>query len=213
MLIVRKYKNCNFVVIFTLFALMKLISLIGLLCISTIAFSQNEGSRIVRAIVLDGDTIANITLDEVEVLLLKYPKSKRGKKRLSRYVRNVKKVLPYAKLAGQKLNEYERILKNAQNDKQRRKIMKQAEKEINEEYGGQLKDLTFSQGLILIKLIDRETGNTSYALVQELRGKFTAFFYQTFARLWGYNLKSTYDPEGDDRQLEVIVRLIELGKL
>ncbi|NOY49736.1 MAG: DUF4294 domain-containing protein [Chlorobi bacterium] len=192
---------------------MKLLCLIGLLCISSIAFSQNEGSRIVRAIVLDGDTIANITLDEVEVLLLRYPKSKRGKKRLSRYVRNVKKVLPYAKLAGQKLNEYEQILKNAENDKQRRKIMKQAEKEISDEYGGQLKDLTFSQGLILIKLIDRETGNTSYALVQELRGKFTAFFYQAFARLWGYNLKSTYDPEGEDRQLEVIVRLIELGKL
>ena len=146
-------------------------------------------------------------------MLLKYPKSKRGKRRLTRYVKNVKKVLPYAKLAGAKLREYEIILKNAESDKQRRKIMKQAEKEINEEYGDKLKDLTFSQGFILIKLIDRETGNSSYELVQELRGKFTAFFYQTFARLWGYNLKVKYDPNGEDRQLEVIVRLIELGKL
>jgi hypothetical protein len=192
---------------------MKWLFIISLFYISTSVYSQEGKGRIVKAIVLDGDTIADITLDEVEVLLLKYPKSKRGKRRLSRYVKNVKKVLPYAKLAGQKLKEYEQILKDAENDKQRRKIMKQAEKEINEEYGGQLKDLTFSQGYLLIKLIDRETGNTSYALVQELRGKFTAFFYQTFARLWGYNLKTSYDPEGEDRQLEVIVRLIELGKL
>lgn len=192
---------------------MKWYLIIILLLISYIGFSQETERKVVNAIVINGDTIPDVTLDEVEVLLLKYPKSKRGKRRLTRYVKNVKKVLPYAKLAGAKLREYEVILKNADNDKQRRKIMKQAEKEINEEYGDKLKDLTFSQGFILIKLIDRETGNSSYELVQELRGKFTAFFYQTFARLWGYNLKVKYDPNGEDRQLEVIVRLIELGKL
>jgi len=192
---------------------MKWYLIIILLLISYTGFSQETERKVVNAIVINGDTIPDVTLDEVEVLLLKYPKSKRGKRRLTRYVKNVKKVLPYAKLAGAKLREYEIILKNAESDKQRRKIMKQAEKEINEEYGDKLKDLTFSQGFILIKLIDRETGNSSYELVQELRGKFTAFFYQTFARLWGYNLKVKYDPKGEDRQLEVIVRLIELGKL
>ncbi|PLX01925.1 MAG: DUF4294 domain-containing protein [Marinilabiliales bacterium] len=192
---------------------MKWYLIIILLLIYYAGISQNTDHKVVNAIVIDGDTIPDVTLDEVEVLLLKYPKSKRGKRRLTRYVKNVKKVLPYAKLAGAKLREYEVILKNAESDKQRRKIMKQAEKEINEEYGDKLKDLTFSQGFILIKLIDRETGNSSYELVQELRGKFTAFFYQTFARLWGYNLKVKYDPNGEDRQLEVIVRLIELGKL
>ncbi len=192
---------------------MKWYLIIILLLISYAGISQYTDHKVVNAIVIDGNTIPDVTLDEVEVLLLKYPKSKRGKRRLTRYVKNVKKVLPYAKLAGAKLREYEVILKNAESDKQRRKIMKQAEKEINEEYGDKLKDLTFSQGFILIKLIDRETGNSSYELVQELRGKFTAFFYQTFARLWGYNLKVKYDPNGEDRQLEVIVRLIELGKL
>ncbi len=192
---------------------MKWYLIIVLLLLSYAGFSQEPDGKVVNAIVINGDTIPDVTLDEVEVLLLKYPKSKRGKRRLTRYVKNVKKVLPYAKLAGAKLREYEVILKNADNDKERRKIMKQAEKEINEEYGDKLKDLTFSQGFILIKLIDRETGNSSYELVQELRGKFTAFFYQTFARLWGYNLKVKYDPDGEDRQLEVIVQLIELGKL
>jgi hypothetical protein len=91
--------------------------------------------------------------------------------------------------------------------------MKVAEKEINEQYGDELKNMTFSQGKILIKLIDRETGDCSYALVQDLRGNFTAFFYQAFARLWGYNLKVKYDPEGTDKQIETIVRLIERGQL
>ncbi len=181
--------------------------------LALITNAQETELKVVRAIVIDGDTIPDITLDEIEVLLLKYPKSKRGKRKLSRYVKNVKHVLPYAKLAGKKLHEYEKILLDAKSDNERRKIMKQAEKELTEEFTDDIKNMTFSQGLILIKLIDRETGETSFKLVQELRGKFTAFFYQTFARLWGFNLKADYDPEGEDRQLEVIVRLIEMGKL
>jgi hypothetical protein len=176
-------------------------------------FSQEEKPKVVNAIIIDGDTIPDITLDEVEILLFKYPKTKRGKRKLNRYVKNVKRVLPYAKMAGIKLQEYETILLEAKSDKERRKIMKRAEKEITEEYSDDLMDMTFSQGLILIKLIDRETGDTSYDLVQELRGNFTAFFYQAFARLWGFNLKTRYDPEGKDRQLETIVRMIEMGRL
>ncbi len=192
---------------------MKWFVLIFALFIVSVAISQETDKKIVRAIVIDGDTIPDITLDEIEVLLLKYPKTKRGKRKLSRYVKNVKRVLPYAKLAGEKLQEYEVILLAAKSDKERRKIMKQAEKELTDEFTDDIKDMTFSQGLILIKLIDRETGETSFNLVQELRGKFTAFFYQAFARLWGFNLKVDYAPEGEDRQLETIVRLIEMGKL
>lgn len=161
--------------------------------LALITNAQEADLKVVRAIVIDGDTIPDITLDEIEVLLLKYPKSKRGKRKLNRYVKNVKHVLPYAKLAGKKLHEYEKILSAAKSDNERRKIMKQAEKELTEEFTDDIKNMTFSQGLILIKLIDRETGETSFKLVQELRGKFTAFFYQTFARLWGFNLKADYD--------------------
>ena len=67
--------------------------------------------------------------------------------------------------------------------------MKQAEKEMEEEFGDDLRDFTFSQGKILIKLVYRETGDSSYELVAELRGKFRAFFWQAFARLFGFNLK------------------------
>jgi len=168
---------------------------------------------VVRASILDGDTVPQISLKEVEVFSLKVPKSKKKRRKLTRYVKNVKKVYPYARLAGIQLRKYEHLLIQAENDKARRKLMKQAEKEINEQYGGELKKLTFSQGKILIKLIDRETGESSFELVQELRGKFTAFWYHAFAKLWGYNLKVRYDPLGEDRQLEVIVKLIERGQI
>jgi len=73
--------------------------------------------------------------------------------------------------------------------------------------------MTFSQGKILIKLVDRETGNSSYELVKELRGAFSAFFYQAFARIFGFNLKIKYDPEGEDREIETIVKMIETGQI
>jgi hypothetical protein len=68
-----------------------------------------------------------------------------------------------------------------------------------------------NQGRILIKLIDRETGNTSYDLVKQLRGSFSAFMWQSLARLFGSNLKSEYDPTGEDRLIEVAIKQIEAG--
>ena len=194
---------------------MKKFFFFSLIVFLTIASAQAQESKytVLRAMIMDGDTVPYMRLKEVEIYSLKIPKSRRAQKRLTKFVKNVKVVYPYAKLAGIKLREYEDLLINANSDKERKQIMKVAEKEINEEYGGELRELTFSQGKILIKLIDRETGDSSYALVQELRGKFTAFWYQAFARIWGYNLKEKYDPDGDDRQLEVIVRMIENGQL
>lgn len=184
-----------------------------ILSASSLLIGQESKYTVLRARVFEGDTIPHVKLDEIEVYSLVIPKSRKAQKRLTKLVKNIKIVYPYAKLAGIKLREYEYLLVNALTDKERKKIMKQAEKEINEEYGGELRELTFSQGKILIKLIDRETGDTSFDLVQELRGKFTAFWYQTFARIWGYNLKVRYDPKGEDRQIEIIVRMIERGQI
>ncbi len=159
------------------------------------------------------DSIPTVDLKEIEIISRKNSVSFWTRWRLNRLIRNVKKVYPYAKTAGALLRVYDVRLEQAKNDAQRKKIMKQAENEIKERYGASLRKLTFTQGLILIKLIDRETGNTSYGLLQQLRGKFTAFFYQAFARIWGYNLKTRYDPTGKDRKIEAIVKLIEAGKL
>lgn len=187
-----------------------IILLIGMISLS---LGQESKYTVLQAQLIDGDTVPFVKLKEVEIYSLKIPKSRKAQKRLTKLVKNVKIVYPYARLAGIKLREYESLLLNAETDRERKQIMKKAEKEINEEYGGELRELTFSQGKILIKLIDRETGDSSFELVQELRGKFTAFWYQTFARIWGYNLKVKYDPAGEDRQLELIVRMIERGQL
>ncbi len=184
-----------------------------LLCIAISIQAQHISQMTVRATVVVNDTLPLVDLHEVEVFSLLSPTTKREKRQLTKLIRDVKKVYPYARLAGIQLRKYNELLKKAKNERESRKIMKVAEKEINEQYGDELKNMTFSQGKILIKLIDRETGDCSYALVQDLRGNFTAFFYQAFARLWGYNLKVKYDPEGTDKQIETIVRLIERGQL
>lgn len=184
-----------------------------LLCMAVSLQAQHISQMTVRATVVVNDTLPLVDLHEVEVFSLLSPTTKREKRQLTKLIRDVKKVYPYARLAGIQLRKYNDLLKKAKNERESRKIMKVAEKEINEQYGDELKNMTFSQGKILIKLIDRETGDCSYALVQDLRGNFTAFFYQAFARLWGYNLKVKYDPEGTDKQIETIVRLIERGQL
>ena len=107
----------------------------------------------------------------------------------------------------------EEILAGIEDKKERKRIMKQAEKELDEEFGDDLRELTFSQGKILIKLVYRETGSSSYDLVAELRGKFRAFFWQAFARIFGFNLKNEYDPQGEDKDIEFIVQMIEAGQL
>lgn len=176
--------------------------------------AQTTDERIiVMAQIIDNDTLITMPLPEYCVSA-KLPRKLRAQfKAHSKLVYHVKKVYPYARLAGIKLNEYEEILKAAESDKERRRLMKLAEAELKAEFEDDLKKLTFKQGLILIKLVDRETGNTSYELVQELRGNFTAFFWQTFARLFGYNLKIKYDPNGEDKEIEDIVVMIEKGQI
>jgi hypothetical protein len=162
--------------------------------------------------VVDGDTIPVMNLNEVHIS--GYRIVNKGEfRRTTRLIRYVKKVYPYAKIAGIKLKEYNELLLQTEDKKEQKKILKRAEQELKDEFGDDLRKLTFSQGKILIKLIDRETGDSSYDLVKELRGGFSAFFYQTFARLFGYNLKTKYDPNGEDALIELIVMMIENGTI
>ena len=84
---------------------------------------------------------------------------------------------------------------------------------IKNDFEKDLKNFSVSQGKVFTKLIDRETGHSSYELIKELRGSLKAFFWQNFALLFGQNLKSEYDPNGEDVVIESIVRQIEEGKL
>lgn len=161
----------------------------------------------------NGDTTLIVYLPEVDIDLmqryLQLTETNKGR----RLANNVRKVYPYAKLAGAKMREYDSILANVTSEYDRHMLMKQAEKEITDQYTEELKDLTITQGLILVRLIDRETGNTTYQVVQELRGKMRAFFYQGFARLWGYNLKTEFDPHNnpEDDAIDTIMTLLERG--
>lgn len=123
---------------------------------------------------------------------------------------NVKKVYPYAILAAAKLKEYDRVLA-AMPESERGSYMKIAEKQLKDQFGDEMKNLTVSQGRLLIKLIDRETGKTTYNVVKDMRGSFSAFMWQGVALMFNSSLKSEYDPDGDDRSVEDAIRLVENG--
>lgn len=174
-------------------------------------FGQQADTLVAEAKIHNQDTLIQKQLDEV--LVFPKPRNWFQQRRYTRLVRYVKIVYPYAQIAAQKMKDYEQILLETKDPKEQRKIMKQIETEIEEEWGDRLRDLTFMQGGILLKLIDRQTGESSYDLVTEFRGKFRAFFYQSFARIFGFNLKDRYDPLGRDQEIEYIVRMIEANKL
>ncbi len=163
--------------------------------------------------IIDGDTVALIDIRPVVIFPPVRVETRRESKRYDRLVYNVKKVYPYAKLAGQRLKFYKSILDTIPTEKARKLYMKKAEKELEAQFGDEIKDLSFSQGKILIKLIYRETGNSTFDIVKELRGGFTAFVWQTLARIFGYDLKTDYEPGGSDQAIEQIVLMIDAGAI
>jgi hypothetical protein len=162
--------------------------------------------------VVNGDTIPSIRLPEVWIYAEYGYKNKKQYEAWTRTKYNVKKVYPYAILAAAKLKEYNRILEKMPDEKTRKAYMKTVEKELKAEFEEPLKNLTMTQGKILLKLIDRETGNTSFELVKDLRGGFQAFMWQSVARIFGSNMKSEYDPNGEDIMIERAIKLVEAGQ-
>lgn len=186
----------------------------ALLCLAGVPQAEGQDYLVRYAVVVEGDTLPYYKLREVQVVESWSLLTKAEIKKNQKLIRNVKLMLPYAKTAKQKLDELETQAAGLP-AKKRKELMKQAEKEIEAQYKEELKHYTFSQGKVLLKLIDRETGSTSYVLVNELRGKLRASFYQTFAKMFGYNLKSHYDPQNnkEDELIERIVRSVEKGRL
>lgn len=172
-----------------------------------------DNGIVVPGMVVDGDTILLASIKEVYIFPRpKFP-SKKAEYHYWKLVRDLKIVYPYAQLAKIKLEELNREFMALPNEKARKEYAKQVEKQLRAQYEDQLKALTITQGRLLIKLIDRETGKTSYTLVKELRGSFQAAFWQTVAVIFGSSLKVKYDPQGKDAEIEKIIRKIELGYL
>jgi hypothetical protein len=182
--------------------------------ISPYLFSQDTLKHIVvPGKIIEGDTVPYVDLKTVVVFPQMDIKAWSDLVGYERLVYNVKKVYPYAKLAGIKLKEYKHTLDSIPTERGRKKFLKAAEKELEAKFGNEIKDLNFTQGKLLIKLVYRETGNSTFSIVKELRGSFNAFVYQTVARIFGYDLRAQYDPEGSDKMIEHIVQMIDDGSL
>ncbi len=167
----------------------------------------------VKGVVQGGDTIVMASLGEIVIQPKTNRPSNKDMRQYRKLVYNVKKVYPYAKLAGVKFAEVNEHLATLKTKREQKEYIKQVEKDILNQYEDNLKDLTITQGRILIKLIDRETSETSYEVVKELRGSFQAALWQAVARLFGSNLKWEFDASGEDRAIDEIMKMIENGQI
>ncbi len=163
--------------------------------------------------IIDGDTIFTYLMPELPVYPVKIFKNERERRRYNRLIYNIKKVLPYAKLARMMLQETYEVLEALPTKKEKDAHIKQVEHDIKQQYTPVMKKMTFSQGKILIKLIDRECNQEAYDIVKAFLGPMRATFYQIFAWTFKASLKKHYDPEGEDAEIERIVRQIEAGQL
>jgi hypothetical protein len=175
---------------------------------------ERDTSDIMMGIITENnDTIIHKNIGEVVVFPKRKFKNKRQRRRYTRYILKVKKVYPLAVEAQALLLKYEPEYNALDDKRDRRRLMKQLEKELLAEHKDELKKWSISDGRILLKLINRETERTPYSLIKDFRGDFSAAFWQGIARIFSNNLKSGYDPDEEDKILEEIVTLIELGYL
>ena len=173
--------------------------------------SQTTKGKLRPVCVYKGDTIPYITLNTVYI----YPrikfKNEKERRRYNKLVRDVKKTLPLAKEIRRAVIETYEYLETLPNEEMRKEHLKNVEKGLKKQYTPKMKKLTFAQGKLLIKLVDRECNSSSYQLVKSFMGSFKAGFYQTFAALFGASLKKEYHPEDKDKSIEKIVILVENG--
>jgi hypothetical protein len=197
----------------------KLIFIFLFTLIGCAVFSQNLPKNtsingyMVPVCVYQGDTIPSLRMPVLYVFNKLNFKNERQRKAYNRLVRNVKKTLPIAKEVNRAIIETYEYLQTLPDEKAREKHLKLVEKSIKEQYTPVMKKLTFSQGKLLIKLINRETDSSSYELVKAFLGPFKAGFYQAFASIFGASLKKEYHPEDEDALIERVVVLVENGQL
>ena len=162
---------------------------------------------------VEGDSIQYVEMQNIYVYPTTTFKNKKQRQQYNRLVYNVKKVLPIAKECNVIIRETYEYLQTLPDKKARDEHLKLVEADIKRTYTPRMKKLTYSQGKLLIKLVDRECHSTSYGLIQAILGPVKAGFYQAFAWLYGASLKKQYDPEGVDRLTERIVQQVESGQL
>ncbi|MEL0644852.1 DUF4294 domain-containing protein [Olleya sp. Ti.3.14] len=194
-----------------------------LLCIPTFLVGQEDNiieqdSTEVEYIIIEGDSIPqkSIYLDEVMILDKLSFKSKEDRRRYLILGRKTLKVYPYAKLAADRLNALNTRLQSLDRKRDKKKYAKKVQKYIEEEFSEELKKLTRTEGQILVKLIHRQTGKTTFDLIKELRSGWRAFWFNSTAYLFNISLKREYDPENveEDYLIEdILIRAWQNGQL
>ena len=162
-----------------------------------------------------GERLCMIVMNPITVYPPERFKNKKEEEFYWRMVRDVKKTLPYAKLICSTLLETYEYLETFETEKEKQQYLKEFEDAIFEQYKPVLKTFTRTQAKILIKLINRETHQSSFNIVKAFLGSFRAGFWQTFGRMFGVNMRSDYDPENnaEDAVIERICIRVETGLL
>ncbi len=216
MLYLNTTKKC---IIFVLSKIMKIIGFFLLFCGMNLEVLA-QAKPPIQSILGKNDTIKTYAtlysehmipwyvLHEVKIWDSRIFKSQADRDNYRRLKYNVLKVLPYARFAGARYRQLQRDLALTADKQKQKKLVDACESQIKDLFNREIKEMTISQGEVLIKLIDRETGNTSYAMVKDLKGGFNAFILQSAARIFGHDLKETYDP---DQQKDIEAILAEAG--
>lgn len=203
------------------------VSVVGQSLTDTAENKETDDIHFLQIVERNGEELPEMQIEEVNIvapILSTKNKSDENSRRAERksnavareyerLVYNIKRVYPFSQIVKERLAMVNDTLAKIETESGRRAYIKQFEKDIFNEFEGEVRSMTISQGRILIKLIDRETRNTSYQLIKEYRGSISAFFWQGIARIFGNNLKDTYDAQGEDILIEIVVRDIEMGWL
>ena len=174
---------------------------------------RTEKAGIYRGTAENGDTTLYVDMEMITIFPKRVFKNVKEQERFNRMVYNVKKVYPYSLIINDTYREIEKAIDSIKDKKEQKKYIKLKEKELTAKFEKVVREMSFTQGRILIKLVDRQTGETSYEIVKQLKGKLAAIFWQSVARVFSTNLKYEYDSKGEDLWIEEIVAKIENGQL
>ncbi|MBL7703190.1 MAG: DUF4294 domain-containing protein [Ferruginibacter sp.] len=193
----RKYYQLKFILCLVFFTS-------GFLCIH----AQNGRYDTLKtyAVVIDGDTIEAKTLYNFAVYTRIAYADMAKRAQMTRLRNAIIVTYPYAMRSGLILNDINARLANVTDKSVRKDYIKTREKELKKEFTDPLSNLSIYQGKVLMKLINRQTGNNCYDIIKEYKGGFTARFYQTVAFFFSSNLKQSYNPYGEDRDIEMILK-------
>ncbi|MCS6917072.1 MAG: DUF4294 domain-containing protein [Chitinophagales bacterium] len=188
---------------------MQIVVILLLVAFSPSLFGQTEG-KLLPLMVVGGDTVPVCTLHEVVVVSKRTFASQAEQQRFNQLRRNVLIVYPYAVEAARLFRSINDELAQLEKKKDRRKFLRQKERELDAMYSYTLRNMTVTQGDLLVKLIARETGVSVYTLIEELKNPVSAFYWDKASSFFGYSLKQQYDPQ-EMRDIELIVRSLEAG--